>query len=124
MRGAPRGPLAHLKPYLAEADPSEGGAWVGRDPRRVPAAGWRAAGLPLRTLAGAVRAKCLDCCGGQLGEVRRCMALTCPLWPFRMGTDPFRGLRAGPAEIGSRRPFSDPGGGISGEASDATEPPA
>ena len=114
-------PLAHLKPYLAESEPSEGGLRVGRDPRRIPEGDWQAAHLPPRTLAEAARAKCLDCCGGQLREVRFCMALACPLWPFRMGTDPFRGLRDNPAKIGSRRPISDRGGGISGEASDATE---
>ena len=84
-----RGPLAHLKPYLAEAEPSEGGLQVGRDPRSISETDWRTAALPRRTLAAAARAKCLDCCGGQLREVRFCLALTCPLWPFRMGTDPF-----------------------------------
>jgi hypothetical protein len=43
---------------------------------------------PLR----AIRAKCADCCGGSLAEVRRCTAVTCPLWPMRMGKNPFYGL--------------------------------
>lgn len=37
-----------------------------------------------------MRAKCIDCCGGELGEVRKCTAVSCPLWPYRMGTNPFR----------------------------------
>ena len=27
------------------------------------------------------------------GEVRKCVATTCALWPFRMGTNPFRKKR-------------------------------
>ena len=115
-----RGPLAHLRPYLAETEPSEGGLQVGRDPRSIPEMDWRTAGLPRRTLAEAARAKCLDCCGGQLREVRFCMALTCPLWPFRMGTDPFRGRRGGCAETGRLLPISDPGGDVLESSSDAT----
>jgi len=37
------------------------------------------------TYLGAIRAKCLDCCGFQAVEVRLCTAVHCPLWPFRMG---------------------------------------
>ena len=38
----------------------------------------------------AIRAKCIDCSGGQLGEVRLCPVKACPLYPFRMGDNPFR----------------------------------
>jgi len=34
----------------------------------------------------AIRAKCLDCCGGSRAEVKRCANEDCPLWPFRLGT--------------------------------------
>jgi hypothetical protein len=34
----------------------------------------------------AIRAKCLDCCGGSRVEVRRCDDEDCPLWPYRLGT--------------------------------------
>jgi hypothetical protein len=112
-------PFADLKPHLAEREPSEGGLQVGRDPRTIPEMDWWAAGLPFRTLAEAARAKCLDCCGGQLREVRLCMALACPLWPFRMGTDPFRGRRGRSPEIGSLLPIPDPGGDVSGSGSGA-----
>jgi len=37
----------------------------------------------------AIRRKCVDCCGHQLGEVRLCEAITCPLWPFRSGRHPY-----------------------------------
>jgi hypothetical protein len=42
------------------------------------------------TLNYAIRAKCLDCCCWQPGEVAQCTAVHCPLWPFRMGDNPFR----------------------------------
>lgn len=36
----------------------------------------------------AIRAKCLDCCGGQRDEVRKCLISRCPLYQFRMGSNP------------------------------------
>ena len=33
----------------------------------------------------AIRAKCLDCCGGQAHEVKLCVVADCPLYPFRFG---------------------------------------
>ncbi len=33
----------------------------------------------------AIRAKCLDCCCGQLNEVRLCPIDDCPLYAFRFG---------------------------------------
>ena len=42
------------------------------------------------TPAAIIRAHCLDCCGGSSDEVRKCTALDCPSWPFRIGTNPWR----------------------------------
>lgn len=36
----------------------------------------------------AIRAKCIDCCCGQVYEVRLCTAQDCPLYAFRMGKNP------------------------------------
>lgn len=33
----------------------------------------------------AIRMKCIDCCCGNMAEVRRCPAINCPLWRYRMG---------------------------------------
>ena len=44
---------------------------------------------PLR----AIRAKCLDCCGGSPAEVRECEITHCDLHPYRMGKNPFRKKR-------------------------------
>ena len=40
-----------------------------------------------------IRAKCLDC-SHTASEVRRCIAVDCDLWPYRMGTNPFRAERS------------------------------
>ena len=37
--------------------------------------------------AKAIRLKCIDCCGGQITEVRKCPAENCPLWRYRMGRE-------------------------------------
>lgn len=35
----------------------------------------------------AIRLKCIDCCCGNMAEVRKCPAEHCPLWRFRMGRE-------------------------------------
>lgn len=35
-----------------------------------------------------IRAKCLDCCCGQMKEVSHCPITDCPLYPYRMGKRP------------------------------------
>lgn len=37
------------------------------------------------TLLKAIRAKCLDCCGGAAAEADNCPARSCPLHPYRSG---------------------------------------
>lgn len=38
----------------------------------------------------AIRLKCLDCSGGSREEVKLCVIPECPLYPFRLGRNPFR----------------------------------
>ena len=38
----------------------------------------------------AIRAKCLDCCCDQAEEVKMCPSENCPLYPFRLGKNPYR----------------------------------
>ena len=40
-----------------------------------------------------IREKCLDCCCGSIKEVKLCAAERCPLWPWRMGKNPYRKAR-------------------------------
>ena len=35
----------------------------------------------------AIRLKCIDCCCGNMAEVRRCPVASCPLWRYRMGKE-------------------------------------
>ena len=79
-----------LEPSPYEAD---GGELIGRDPRAITAGEWTASGLPRIVGLRAIRAKCLNC-AGNAAEVRKCVAISCPLWPLRMGKLP-KGLRVG-----------------------------
>jgi hypothetical protein len=72
-----------------EYDAAEG-CLIGRDPRTMSSAELEALGRPRVSRGDAIRANCIDCAGGNTAEVRRCAMLRCPLWPFRMGTDPYR----------------------------------
>jgi hypothetical protein len=54
----------------------------------------------------AIRCKCIDCCVGQVSEVRKCSLRRCDLWPYRFGTDPNPGKARGVANRSS-------GGGVS-----------
>jgi hypothetical protein len=45
------------------------------------------------SLLRVIRAKCIDCSGGSEAEVRKCTAIACALWPYRMATNPFRAPR-------------------------------
>jgi hypothetical protein len=38
----------------------------------------------------AIRKKCLDCCAGQVSEIRRCTIPDCPLFGYRFGKNPAR----------------------------------
>jgi len=36
-----------------------------------------------KSMAAAIKAHCLECCGWQRREVEMCTALACPLYPYR-----------------------------------------
>jgi hypothetical protein len=65
----------------------------GADPRELTTADLEQAGILPRPVLAAIRAKCLDCCCEQRSEVACCTLTHCALWPFRMGTNPFRTAR-------------------------------
>ena len=46
--------------------------------------------MEIKSPIKAIRAKCIDCSGGNKAEVRKCVIPECPLFPFRMGKNPFR----------------------------------
>ena len=41
----------------------------------------------------AIRAFCIDCCGGSANEVKLCTSPKCALYPFRLGKNPYRTKR-------------------------------
>ena len=73
------------KETLLETTPS--GEAVGKDPRKLHKEQLEQSFDTTSPIA-AIREKCLDCCHGAQ-EVRYCVAVDCPLWPFRMGKNPF-----------------------------------
>ena len=66
------------------------GEKVGRLPGFLGTEALRLLGHPESPVA-AIRAKCVDCSGGSMAEARKCTAINCPLWPMRMGVNPFYG---------------------------------
>ena len=46
-----------------------------------------------------IRLKCLDCCAGQVAEVRRCGLENCPLHPYRFGKRPKEGKDTTPEHL-------------------------
>ncbi len=76
---------------LTELGPE--GTAIGRDPRSMDYRALQAHFGPPRPLLKAIRDKCLDCCCGSQGEVAKCTATDCPLWPYRMGKNTLRPKR-------------------------------
>ena len=68
-----------LEPSLYAAD---GGELIGQVPANIPSeilSRYHREQNPLKAL----RARCLDCCCGNASEVRKCVSVDCPSWPFR-----------------------------------------
>lgn len=86
---------AYVEPSLYESD---GGNLIGLNPVFLPKAIILDLGHPPSPIR-AIRAKCLDCCGGSDSEARKCTAIDCPLWPLRMGKNVYH-ARAGGGDHG------------------------
>lgn len=41
----------------------------------------------------AIRAKCVECFGGEVRQVANCSSPKCPLYPFRFGKNPYTNRR-------------------------------
>jgi hypothetical protein len=67
---------------------------IGRDPRRMTQDELRAMGHEPMSPLKAIRLHCIDCSGGSISEVTKCMHLSCAKWLFRMGTNPWRAPRS------------------------------
>jgi hypothetical protein len=78
----------------------------------------------------AIRTKCLDCSGGMASEVRDCLVRNCALYPFRMGTNPWRApvsdehrQRAARIRFAAKNPPDGRGNGATDEAAVGGAPP-
>jgi len=49
-----------------------------------------------RPLLRAIRENCVDCVGGYPYLVKECELSRCPLYPYRMGKNPFSGRKGNP----------------------------
>jgi len=65
------------------------GDLVGRVPAEVPS-DLLSLNFRKKNPVKAIREKCFDCCSGAKSEIRKCVSTNCPIWPFRLGTNPFR----------------------------------
>lgn len=73
-------------PYLEQSPyDADGGNLIGRDPRKIT--DWTDYPGQHRVGLKAIRAKCIDC-ANTATEVRKCTAVSCPLWPLRMAAVP------------------------------------
>lgn len=78
--------LTPLRPGL-EID--EEGHASGVDPRHAPKELFAQLGHEPLPILRVIRAHCLDCANSE-GEVRKCPAVKCSLWPYRMAKNPLR----------------------------------
>ena len=95
---------SYSPPSVRAIDPAPeigGEDLVGLDPGQIKQDQLRALGHLPQSPLQALRRRCLDCCGHQPSEVRNCIAVSCPSWPFRMGSNPWR--RAPSAELRESR---------------------
>ena len=74
------------KEHLIRYHPS--GETEGIDPRTISINVLEESGHVKTPILDVIRAKCLDCSHTQ-SEASKCVAITCPLWPYRMATNPF-----------------------------------
>jgi hypothetical protein len=56
--------------------------------------------MKLSLMLKAIRTKCLDCSNQQIDEVRNCVISNCPLYPYRMGKNPFTNRKGNPNAFG------------------------
>jgi len=75
-------PLLGTSPYREDQ-----GRKIGRDPRSLTAEALSV--FAFKDPLSAIRAFYLEDCGNDPSEVRKCVATGRPLWPFRMGSNPF-----------------------------------
>lgn len=68
----------------------------GRDPRTISESELAELGFAAKPILQVIKERCMDCCGSDLSrprntmdEVKKCTAIDCPSWLYRMGKNPF-----------------------------------
>lgn len=89
-----------VSPYAVDE-----GHLIGKVPAEISMTDLRALGHPAAPLR-AIRANCRACVGSET-EIRKCVQHSCPLWPMRMGRNPFHGAAKHPGG-GDVEPPDDP----------------
>lgn len=64
------------------------GEAIGQHPDDISEADLLALGHKPKSLLTCLRSFCLACSGGSPAEARKCVRVTCPLWPYRLGKRP------------------------------------
>lgn len=64
-----------------------------KHPKQTSKSEFASLGHEAQPILSVIRAKCIDCCCGAYSEVANCTSMKCALWPYRMGTNPFRNGR-------------------------------
>jgi hypothetical protein len=82
----------HVERYSKLVARNPDGSTEGKHPRDADVDVMREIHEPAPLLR-VIRAKCIDCSGGSEAEVRKCTAIGCALWPYRMASNPFRAPR-------------------------------
>lgn len=67
---------------------TDNGYQIGKHPDDLTESDFNAIGHEKRPLIKIIRAKCLDCCGGEALEVDKCVSFDCVSWPYRKGRNP------------------------------------
>ena len=69
------------------------GSTEGKKPSLLSKDNFEALGHGKLSPLKAIRAHCVECSGDSPAEARMCVTATCPLWPYRLGKNPFRAPR-------------------------------
>ncbi|MDA7568639.1 hypothetical protein N8742_02915 [Emcibacteraceae bacterium] len=70
------------------------GEKVGKHPEEISTSEFETLGHQKEPTLKIIRKYCMDCCCHQSSEVSKCVSDDCPLWPYRMGTNPFRTIKS------------------------------
>ena len=81
--------VAIKTPYVfSSPKAADRGENIGLDPAFLSVGALKALGHPITPLK-AILVHCVECGGSSYAEANKCTLTSCPLWPYRMGRNPF-----------------------------------